>query len=91
MNNIELENRIISLVSSRNGMKGIDLSLAISSEFMSLTNNEILDTIFDLIESGDLVEVEYELASMPYRSKSFILPKDTVININHTKRISRER
>lgn len=81
-NKSALRSRIITIVNSSQGLKGVELSTRLAGEFLEFTGEEILHEIFDLIENGQLVEIEYELPTMMYRTKSFILPKGTAININ---------
>lgn len=80
MDKFDLENLVLNLVNSNLGLKGSDLILKIMSKNLSITNNECLDMIFDMIHSGNLVEIEYILPGH-HISKSFVLPKDTQINI----------
>jgi hypothetical protein len=86
MDKFELENLVTNIVNSSLGLKGTDLVLKILSRDLEITNNECLDIVFDMIQSGDLIEIEYVLPNH-YISKSFILPKDTHINIINRARI----
>jgi len=81
-----IEDLIIDLINLNYGLKGAELSLKVMAKDLTMTNNEILDTIFTMIEQGDLVEVEYILPGN-HTSKSFVLPKGTHINIINKTRV----
>ncbi len=87
MTKLEIENKILDIVTASQGLKGVDLTLRVMSNDLQVTSNELFDIIFDLIEKGDLVEIEYELPSMGYRTKSFILPRGTKVNVVNKVRI----
>lgn len=76
---------VTHIVNIAQGIKGVDLSVRLATEHPEATGDEILSCIFDMISEGELVEVEYELPLMTYRTKSFILPRGTSININKIK------
>lgn len=86
MDKFELENLVLNLVNSNCGLKGVDLTTKVMSTDLNISKNECLDKIFDMIQAGDLVEIEFVLPGH-YISKSFVLPKDTQINIINKKRI----
>lgn len=75
-----IEEMILNLIHANYGLKGAELILKIMSRDLNVTNNQVMDSIFDLIEAGDLVEIEYILPNH-HASKSFVLPKGTQINI----------
>lgn len=77
-----LRNRILEIVNPSTGIKGMELATILANEFHPLTTEKILQEIFDLIKEGELIEIEYQLSTMDYRTKSFILPKGTSINIS---------
>jgi hypothetical protein len=77
----KLQERVIELVTIRQGMKGVDLAAILATEFIGEGSEVILDQIDDLVNEGWLVEIEYILPLTEYRIKSFFLPKNTSINI----------
>lgn len=79
---IQLTVRVVQIVEAAQGIKGAELSARLATEFLDLQGEEILQHIFHMIENGELVEIEYELPAMRYRTKSFILPRGTTINVN---------
>lgn len=80
----EVRSYIIRTVEARQGMKGVELAVELAGEFFNsqMTNDAILDVIEELVLDGSILEIEYALPSMPYRVKSFYLPKGTDISIN---------
>jgi hypothetical protein len=81
MNKIEVENLIRDMVDNSQGLKGVELVTKVMSNNLTINNNELMDTLFDMIERGEFVEIEYELPNMGYRTKSFIVPKGTKVNV----------
>lgn len=79
MNKTDLENKILSLIELNQGLKGTDLVLKIMSYNLEIGSNELMDTIFDLLERGEMVEIEYQ--SKGRNSKSFLVPKGTTVNV----------
>jgi hypothetical protein len=81
-----VEDLVNNLIHVNFGLKGSELVLKIMSKDLNITNNQVMDVIFDMVEDGDLVEVEYILPNH-HTSKSFVLPKGTRINIINKVRI----
>lgn len=79
MTDLRLENRILSLVERRYGVRGQELTLQIMAEDLETNQDSILDAVFDMIERGQLIEIECVFPN--HISKSFIVPKGTLINI----------
>lgn len=75
----DLENKILSVVSVHNGLKGVELVHKVMEADIMITNNEIMDVIFDMIAEGHLVEIEMVFPNRV--SKSFIVPKGTLVNV----------
>lgn len=78
----------MQLVIARQGLKAAELPghlfghgtlSALWSDGLDLSN--IID---ELVRSGDLVEVEYVLPNISYRSKSFLLPGGTRVRLTET-------
>ncbi len=78
--NQQLITRIEDLVS--NGIKGVELATILATEFIQLEQIEIMGTIEELVEQGEIIEIQYVLPHMDYRIKSFYLPKGTKIEIS---------
>ena len=74
-----LRDEAIRLVSDLQGIKGVDLvlGLAIFSADGNANADEITKTISDLVNEGEIVEIEYVLPLLAFRTKSFYLPKGT--------------
>uniref|UniRef100_A0A6M3L8D9 Uncharacterized protein n=1 Tax=viral metagenome TaxID=1070528 RepID=A0A6M3L8D9_9ZZZZ len=74
-----LKDRILELVN--NGIKGTELVVKIISESDVLIHTDVVKVIEELMEQGEMIEIDYVLPSMEYRIKSFYLPKGTSISI----------
>lgn len=81
---IDLENRILSVVSVHNGLKGVDLVHKVMEADSMITNNEIMDVVFDMTAEGHLIEIEMVFPNRV--SKSFIVPKGTLVNVIKRRR-----
>jgi hypothetical protein len=81
----ELRRMITVMVDNRQGVKGVELVTLLAVELAnagkSINSEEILQTIDDMEKKGELVVIHYVLRSMNYRTKMFILPKDTQIDM----------
>ena len=75
--NEQLSQRIIDLITSQQGIKAVDLTVKLATEFLDVTNSEIIDVIMKLLSSGDIIELQYTLPHMQYRVKSIYFPKGT--------------
>lgn len=64
-------------------VQGIKATALIAEERLTpvllSTEHNIVLLLNEMVELGDLVEVEYILPSIPYRVKSFLLPKGSKI------------
>lgn len=89
MNEI-IKDAILKCVSDSAPIKGtslvVEVTITVAKEnkdvIQNLSDGEgIVNTISDLVKSGDLVEVEYVLPSMDYRAKSMYFPKGTEVRI----------
>lgn len=74
-----VETHIINLVETNSGLKGTELMTRIMSYDLTISYNEIMDIIFDLVERGELIEIELVLPNNT--SKSFLVPKRTKVNV----------
>lgn len=77
-----IQDHIRRIVVAAQGIKGVELSARLATEYMEVSGTDMLQLIFEMIQNGELVEVEYELPTMSYRTKSFILPKGTSVNVS---------
>lgn len=84
---------ILDVIYDKQGIKATKLSTVV---FSYLYDSEIditplkdelkltdlwMGIIEELIKEGEIVEIEYNLPNMEYRTKSFYLPKGTTVNI----------
>ncbi len=73
----EAKDMIVEAVESKQGCKATELT-AIPEIVLGVGDN-LVPYIYELVEEGRLVEVEYTVPSVPYRLKSFLLPQGTEI------------
>ncbi len=86
-----LQQQAIDLVTLRQGIKARDLTTKLAGEFTNMTNEQVIQEVIDLVTQGYLIEVEYVLSAKQYGvevSRSFLVPKDTAININNFRMIT---
>ena len=88
MNNEEVKNRIVEIVTEKQGCKATELSYGLSGEVILGDCKPISELIDELIEEERIFEIEYVLPKMNYRIKSFLLPAETEIKMK--MKISRE-
>jgi len=75
--NEQLSQRIIDLVRFHEGIKAVDLTVKLATEFLDVNSVEILEAIMALVIRGDIIELQYTLPHMQYRVKSIYFPKGT--------------
>ncbi len=69
----------------RSGMKATELVAEVMSTLcekhkdLGVSSEELLNEVEVLIQSGDIIEIDFVVPAMDYRIKSFYLPKDTFI------------
>ena len=78
----EIKNEIVQIVSSNNGCKASQLIPALSVESIK-SDESILDLVDELISEGRLIGIDYVLSSMPYRTKTFLLPPCDEVQIRN--------
>lgn len=83
----EVKDLMCQLVYDSLGMKATELvtKLAISLSESKSTINEDIDVIAllkEIVDSRELVEVEYVLPNMEHRIKSFLLPKGSSVALD---------
>ena len=84
-----LDQTIIETVESHQGLKATELTMrVIELLFQRLPPREVseatenlVERIFHLIEEGELRGVNYVLPTLCFREKTFVLPKETRIEI----------
>lgn len=76
------------VVNERNGMKATELAAdrrvieaALAAEKETGKSVEVPDLMDELVKEGQFVEVQYTVPDMPYRIKSFYLPKGSKVTI----------
>jgi hypothetical protein len=80
----EVKNKIVEIVTLKQGCKAIELGAAlveILTQDGDCDDFPIPDLIEELVQEEKLVEVEYVLPAMNYRIKSFLLPAGTEIKM----------
>jgi len=84
-----IEQSILSVVQSFQGVKSIDLLVnlchGLLNEGYKIDGDEVSGLIDKMVDAGMIIEVEYTLPAMPYRVKSFLLPKGTTFAIRELK------
>ena len=79
INSSILESQITNLLEVSYGLKGTELVTRIMSFDLNINYNDIMDLIFDMIERGDIVEIEMVFSN--HISKSFLVLKGTNVNV----------
>lgn len=84
---MNIKDIIIETVSSHQGIKATELVVEVMQQIDIPTRqvferDEYDKSLVELIENGEIIEVEYTLPHMDYRVKSLYFPKDTVIEIS---------
>jgi len=79
-----LKSIILEVVTSINGGKGVDIATRVAVEAANQNNGSYLldeyhSVLEELINGGELVEVEYTTPANQGRLKSFILPKGSEV------------
>lgn len=70
---IPLPERIHNLVDTQNGIKASRLCSLMSGEYIAMSNREIRDTLITMINSGEIIEVEYIVDG--HKNEALLLPK----------------
>lgn len=80
---------IINLINENPGinncklvMKTMEIVYRMNNYKVTETPKDFLKNLEELVNSKELVEVEYILPTMDYRIKSLFFPKGTKINLN---------
>lgn len=73
---LALRTAILSAIAGFQGVKSTELVAKVVLEIGGNSVDAQLAEMLDkLIEDGEIIEIEYILPEMPYRVKSFLLPK----------------
>ena len=72
-----LQEFIIRMVEDKGPIKGVDLALEVAKHQHGVNPDDITGALSDLVECGEIVEVEYILERMNYRVKSIYFPSGT--------------
>ena len=76
-----LKERICAYIAERQGCKLMDLFGPNTNIFNCMEDTTAFHVaIAELIESGNLIELEYTTPAQPERIKSFLLPKGSTLN-----------
>jgi hypothetical protein len=79
----ELKDRIHNIIVSVQGCKATELVTKFDREMLKALDTFDLSTVLtELMHDQKIIEVEYELPEMSWRSKSFFLPFGTEVRIN---------
>jgi hypothetical protein len=82
---IPVRDIILRMVSSHQGIKGVDLALKVMGEVnpVVFSIEEYWEELHSLIDCKEIVEVIYILPNMTYRVKSMYFPKGTEVYGNY--------
>jgi len=76
----EFKQVIVDTVTDVQGCKATELIAHVAGRLEEeFPQHDFMRALNELLESGELEEVEYVLPQMDYRTKSFLLPKNTQI------------
>lgn len=79
MTNSTLETHITNLLEVNYGLKRTELVNRIMSLDLNITQNDILDMIYDMLERGNIVEIEMVFPN--HTSRSFFAMRGTTFNV----------
>jgi hypothetical protein len=79
----QLKDRIHNIIVNLQGCKATELVSRFDREMLEALDAFDLSTILtEMMHDKKLIEIEYELPEMSWRSKSFFLPYGTEVRIN---------
>lgn len=82
MTNDQLKQELCDIINEEGPIKMTELIVRIAKELVRDINIEqIFVALDDLVREKEVVEVEYVLPAMNYRTKSMYFPKGTEINV----------
>lgn len=74
----EVKDEITRIVVEHNGIKATELVVKIPASMLIL---DVTTAIAEMVRDNELVEVEFKVPAMPYRAKSFLLPKNSEVSL----------
>lgn len=83
----QVKEKILYYIKESQGIKGTGLIAELfnrahnEKEIKAIADANVPELLETLVTEEKIVEVEYRLSSMPYRAKSFYLPKGTVVKV----------
>lgn len=71
---------VLEIVNARGSVKIVDLTLSVINKLhpIDFTGEEFINILDELVEKGEILELEYVVPNMNYRVKSILFPKDTL-------------
>lgn len=72
-----LDQFIKSVVEDRGPIKGVELALEVAKHQHGVGEGDFHEAIERLMKEGEIIELDYVLPSMDYRTKSMYFPKGT--------------
>lgn len=77
----DIRKAILDIVRNSNGIKNVDLALKVLERSIPYLFESHLygDCIQELVDEGEIMEIEYVLPHMDYRTKSMYFPKGTKV------------
>lgn len=86
---VSLRDAILNTVNSHQGIKGVELVLNVMGSVgpVMFDDREYMLELSRLLDSGQIVEVEYTLPTMDYRIKSLYFPKGTKVHASQSNTI----
>lgn len=79
----QLKDRIYNIIVNLQGCKATELVLKFDREMLEALEVIDLSTVIaELMHDQKIIEVEYELKELEFRSKSFLLPATATVRIN---------
>jgi len=87
MPTLDPKEKITQAVNNHPGIKGMELVLTLfsSSEDAVRLGETFESLIEELVQNGDLIELEYVVPTMDYRCKSLYFPKGTELRVVNKK------
>ena len=76
----EVKNLIVQMVTDLQGVKATKLAAELIPVWLEYDAPELFE---ELVEEGQLVEIEYVLPEMNFRCKSFYFPKVTKVTVEN--------
>lgn len=87
--NAILPNLILTHIIAAQGLKSTALAPIVVKDILirglNCSSDNVVHEMFSLCEEGHIVEVNYILPQLSYRTKSFFLPEETIVTIVSAK------